>query len=107
LRREVARETRDAAAVDSNINGATIVRDREYKAHGNTDIADALVDANPNRFQVVPQDEWVKGVDDSSARQKPLSSPHPLAGEGSGVRAGFRDALRRADRTTAPTGAGA
>jgi hypothetical protein len=42
-----------------------VIRDTDLNGHGtvSNDLADALVEANPNRFQEVPASEYVKGID--------------------------------------------
>ena len=43
----------------------TVVQDTEHNARGtvSNDYADALVKANPNRFQYVPTQDYLKGID--------------------------------------------
>jgi hypothetical protein len=56
---------RSFAADDNALLGNTVVRDRDFNAHGTVsdNLADALTQADPNRFQEVPASQYVKGVD--------------------------------------------
>jgi hypothetical protein len=58
-------QERQFQAFDNNLLDRTVIRDTDLNAHGtvSNDLADALVDANPNRFQEVPANEYVKGID--------------------------------------------
>jgi hypothetical protein len=58
-------EERQFQAFDNNLLDRTVIRDTDLNAHGtvSNDLADALVDANPNRFQEVSPSEYVKGID--------------------------------------------
>ncbi len=58
-------QARSFAADDNALLGNTVVRDRDYNAHGviSDNLADALTQADPNRFQEVPASQYVKGVD--------------------------------------------
>jgi hypothetical protein len=58
-------EERQFQAFDNDLLDRTVIRDTDLSAHGtvSNDLADALVDANPNRFQEVPPNEYVKGID--------------------------------------------
>jgi hypothetical protein len=49
----------------------TVIRDTDLNAHGtvSNDLADALVDANPNRFKEVSPSEYVKGIDYQGRRR--------------------------------------
>jgi hypothetical protein len=42
-----------------------VIQDTEHNARGtiSNDYADALVKANPNRFQYVPTQDYLKGID--------------------------------------------
>jgi hypothetical protein len=53
------------AADDNALLGNTVVRDRDFNEHGvvSDNLADALVQADPNRFQEVPANQYVPGVD--------------------------------------------
>jgi hypothetical protein len=46
-------------------DGQTVIRDTETRGHARTSdqLADMLVDANPNRFEVVPTSQYIKGID--------------------------------------------
>lgn len=50
---------------DNDLLDRTVIRDSDLNAHGtvDNDLADALVQANPNRFQEVPASQYVKGID--------------------------------------------
>jgi hypothetical protein len=56
---------RSFAADDYALLGNTVVRDRDFSEHGlvSDNLADALTQADPNRFQEVPPSQYVKGVD--------------------------------------------
>jgi hypothetical protein len=58
-------QERQFQAFDNNLLDRTVIRDTDLNAHGtvSNDLADALVNANPNRFQEVPPSEYVKGID--------------------------------------------
>jgi hypothetical protein len=58
-------EEQQFQAFDNNLLDRTVIRDTDLNAHGtvSNDLADALIDANPNRFQEVPPSEYVKGID--------------------------------------------
>jgi hypothetical protein len=58
-------EERQFQAFDNNLLDRTVIRDTDLNAHGtvSNDLADALVDANPNRFQEVSPSDYVKGID--------------------------------------------
>ena len=58
-------EERQFQAFDNNLLDRTVIRDTDLNAHGtvSNDLADALVNANPNRFQEVSPSEYVKGLD--------------------------------------------
>jgi hypothetical protein len=64
-RRAFDAQQRSFAADDYALLGNTVVRDRDFNEHGlaSDNLADALVQADPNRFQEVPPSEYVKGVD--------------------------------------------
>ena len=53
------------AADDNQLLGNTVIRDRDYNAHGvvSDNLAAALTQADPNRFQEVPASQYVQGVD--------------------------------------------
>jgi hypothetical protein len=56
---------RSFQAFDNVILGQSVVRDTERNAHGtlSNDYADALVKAHPERFEYVPTQDYVKGID--------------------------------------------
>jgi len=58
-------QERGFAADDYALLGNTVVRDRDFSEHGlaSDNLADALTQADPNRFQEVPPSQCVKGVD--------------------------------------------
>ena len=58
-------QERQFQAFDNNLLDRTVIRDSDLNAHGtvSNDLADALIDANPNRFQEVSPSEYVKGID--------------------------------------------
>jgi hypothetical protein len=58
-------QERQFQAFDNNLLDRTVIRDTDLNAHGtvSNDLADALIDANPNRFQEVPPSDYVKGID--------------------------------------------
>lgn len=58
-------EERQFQAFDNNLLDRTVIRDTDLSAHGtvSNDLADALVNANSNRFQEVSPSEYVKGID--------------------------------------------
>ncbi len=58
-------QQRSFAADDYALLGNTVVRDRDYSEHGvvSDNLADALTEADPNRFQEVPPSQYIKGVD--------------------------------------------
>lgn len=58
-------QERQFQAFDNNLLDRTVIRDTDLNAHGtvSNDLADALIDANPNRFQEVPAGDYVKGID--------------------------------------------
>jgi hypothetical protein len=58
-------QERQFQAFDNNLLDRTVIRDTDLNAHGtvSNDLADALVNANPNRFQEVSPNEYVKGID--------------------------------------------
>lgn len=64
-RRAFDSQQRSFAADDYALLGNTVVRDRDFNEHGlvSDNLADALTQADPNRFQEVPASEYVKGVD--------------------------------------------
>ena len=47
------------------LRGTTVIHDTELNGHGRVsdDVADALVHADPNRFEVVPPSQYVQGID--------------------------------------------
>jgi hypothetical protein len=63
-RRQDAQD-RQFQAFDNNLLDRTVIRDTDLNGHGtvSNDLADALIEANPNRFQEVPPSEYVKGID--------------------------------------------
>jgi hypothetical protein len=58
-------QERQFQAFDNNLLDRTVIRDTDLNALGtvSNDLADALVDANPNRFQEVSLSEYVKSID--------------------------------------------
>lgn len=58
-------QDRQFAAFDNGLLNNTVVFDKELNGHGlvSNDLADALVQADPNRFQEVPASDYVKGID--------------------------------------------
>jgi hypothetical protein len=58
-------QERQFQAFDNNLLDRTVIRDTDLNAHGtvSNDLADALLDANPNRFQEVSPNDFVKGID--------------------------------------------
>jgi hypothetical protein len=58
-------QERQFQAFDNNLLDRTVIRDTDLNAHGtvSNDLGDALIDANPTRFQEVPPSEYVKGID--------------------------------------------
>ena len=65
MRRAFDSQQRSFAADDYALLGNTVVRDRDYSEHGlvSDNLADALTQADPNRFQEVPPSQYIKGVD--------------------------------------------
>jgi hypothetical protein len=65
MRRRQDAQDRQFQAFDNNLLDRTVIRDTDLNGHGtvSNDLADALVEANPNRFQEVPPSEYVKGID--------------------------------------------
>jgi hypothetical protein len=65
MRRRQDAQDRQFQAFDNNLLDRTVIRDTDLNGHGtvSNDLADALVAANPNRFQEVPPSEYVKGID--------------------------------------------
>jgi hypothetical protein len=63
-RRQDAQD-RQFQAFDNNLLDRTVIRDTDLNGHGtvSNDLAGALVEANPNRFQEVPPSDYVKGID--------------------------------------------
>jgi hypothetical protein len=64
-RRAFDAQQRSFAADDYALLGNTVVRDRDFNEHGlvSDNLAGALTEADPNRFQEVPPSEYIKGVD--------------------------------------------
>jgi hypothetical protein len=58
-------QERQFAAFDNGLLNNTVVFDKELNGHGTVadDLADALVKADPNRFEEVPASGYVKGID--------------------------------------------
>jgi hypothetical protein len=58
-------QDRQFQAFDNGLLDRTVIRDADLNAHGtvSNDLANALVQANPGRFQEVPPSEFVKGID--------------------------------------------
>jgi hypothetical protein len=56
---------RQFQSFDNGLLDRTVVRDSDLNEHGavSNDLADALVRANPDRFQEVPASQYVKGID--------------------------------------------
>jgi len=56
---------RSFQAEDNYIRGTTVISDGALNAHGTVDddVAQALIAADPNRFQAVPTSQFVKGID--------------------------------------------
>jgi hypothetical protein len=65
MKRRQDAQDRQFQAFDNNLLDRTVIRDTDLNGHGtvSNDLADALVEANPNRFQEVPPSEYVKGID--------------------------------------------
>jgi hypothetical protein len=65
MRRRQDAQDRQFQAFDNNLLDRTVIRDTDLNGHGtvSNDLADALVEANPNRFQEVPPSQYVKGID--------------------------------------------
>lgn len=65
MRRRQDAQDRQFQAFDNNLLDRTVIRDSDLNGHGtvSNDLADALVEANPNRFQEVPPSQYVKGID--------------------------------------------
>jgi hypothetical protein len=63
-RRQDAQD-RQFQAFDNGLLDRTVIHDSDLNGHGtvSNDLADALVKANPDRFQEVPPSEYVKGID--------------------------------------------
>jgi hypothetical protein len=63
-RQEDAKD-RQFAAFDNGLLNNTVVFDKDLNGHGtvSNDLADALVQADPNRFQEVTASDYVKGID--------------------------------------------
>jgi hypothetical protein len=64
-RRAFDAQQRNFAADDYALLGNTVVRDRDFSEHGlvSDNLANALTQADPNRFQEVPPSQYIKGVD--------------------------------------------
>jgi len=58
-------QDRQFQSFDNDLLDRTVVRDSDLNEHGtvSNDLADALVQANPDRFQEVPASQYVKGID--------------------------------------------
>jgi hypothetical protein len=56
---------RSFQAEDNYIRGNTVISDSALNAHGTVDddVAQALIAADPNRFQEVSSGQYVKGID--------------------------------------------
>lgn len=56
---------RSTAAWSDYLRDETVVVDTRTGGHARTsdDLAGALIDANPNRFQAVPESDYIKGID--------------------------------------------
>jgi hypothetical protein len=65
MRRRQDVQDRQFQAFDNNLLDRTVIRDTDLNGHGtvSNDLADALVEANPDRFQEVPPSQYVKGID--------------------------------------------
>ena len=53
------------AGVSNALRGQTVIRDTETGAHATTSdgLADLLTQSNPNRFETVPESQYVSGID--------------------------------------------
>ena len=58
-------QDRQFQAFDNNLLDRTVIRDTDLNGDGtvSNDLADALIEANPNRFQEVSPSDYVKGID--------------------------------------------
>jgi hypothetical protein len=56
---------RETQATSDYLRGNTVIRDTELNGHGRVsdDVADALVHADPNRYEVVPPSQYIQGID--------------------------------------------
>lgn len=65
MQRRQDAQDRQFQAFDNNLLDRTVIRDTDLNGHGtvSNDLANALVEANPERFQEVPPSEFVKGID--------------------------------------------
>ena len=56
---------RMTAGMSDLLRGNTVVRDRVLNGHGRVDddVADGLVESDPNRFEKVPLSQYVRGID--------------------------------------------
>jgi hypothetical protein len=56
---------RMTAAFFDVVRGQTVLLDTETGSHARTsdELADMLLRANPNRFEVVPTSEYIQGID--------------------------------------------
>jgi hypothetical protein len=66
-RMEHTQDTQDRQfqAFDNNLLDRTVIRDNDLNGDGtvSNDLAQALIDANPNRFQEVSPSDYVQGID--------------------------------------------
>jgi len=53
------------AGVSNVLRGQTVIRDTQTGAHATTSdgLADLLTQSNPNRFETVPESQYVSGID--------------------------------------------
>lgn len=65
MQRRQDAQDRQFQAFDNNLLDRTVIRDTDLNGHGTVanDLANALVEANPERFQEVPPSEFVKGIE--------------------------------------------
>jgi hypothetical protein len=56
---------RSTAGMSDYLRNETVIVDTQTGGHARTsdDLAGALIDANPSRFQAVPQSGYIKGID--------------------------------------------
>jgi hypothetical protein len=58
-------QDRQFQAFDNNLLDRTVIRDTDLNGDGtvSNDLAQALIESNPDRFQEVPPSEYVQGID--------------------------------------------